>query len=388
MEYDDPITHSLQIFILPSLFGYICSVPQSLLFIPDISGFTNFVQTTEAEHSQHVIAELLEVLISANTQDLQLAEVEGDALFFYKEEAIPSKEKILAQIETMYTAFYSYLKLIETNRICPCNACASAPKLQLKIIVHLGELQFITVQGNRKPFGGAVIQAHRMLKNAVKSENYTLMSDALANHIGLTLPCNSQLFEFKRGLDRYDGIDVPYIYSEIDSAKLKLSKFTMPLVFNPTMPPDYTTTVHFKVSAYEIYELLTNYRHRHLWVKGVDEFIFNENEVTRIGTEHVCSINGSHFNFTTVVKEVPMHQLVYGELTFSPPPVEKLYQFYILEPIGEQECMLTAEMYWETETVWQKFLMFVVGKKQLIKGFSESIGNLHEYMHQNLYSME
>jgi hypothetical protein len=57
---------------------------KSLLFLPDISGFTEFVQTTEVAHSQHVISELLEVLIDANTQELQLAEVEGDALFFIK----------------------------------------------------------------------------------------------------------------------------------------------------------------------------------------------------------------------------------------------------------------------------------------------------------------
>jgi len=56
-------------------------MPRSLLFIPDISGFTKFVQTTEVEHSQHVISELLEVLISANTQELKLAEIEGDAFF-------------------------------------------------------------------------------------------------------------------------------------------------------------------------------------------------------------------------------------------------------------------------------------------------------------------
>ena len=55
---------------------------KSLLFIPDISGYTEFVQNTEVEHSQHVIAELLEILIDANTQQLQLAEVEGDALLF------------------------------------------------------------------------------------------------------------------------------------------------------------------------------------------------------------------------------------------------------------------------------------------------------------------
>ncbi|MGB5482276.1 MAG: DUF2652 domain-containing protein, partial [Eudoraea sp.] len=99
---------------------------KSLLFIPDISGFTKFVQTTEAAHSQHVIAELLEVLIEANTEELQLAEVEGDALFFYREGELLSQEKLLAQIETMFTAFTGHLKLLEKNRICPCNACATA----------------------------------------------------------------------------------------------------------------------------------------------------------------------------------------------------------------------------------------------------------------------
>ena len=105
---------------------------KSLLFLPDISGFTKFVQTTEVEHSQHVISELLEVLIGANTEDLQLAEIEGDALFFFKEEEIPSLEKLLAQIETMFSAFYSHLKLLEKNRVCPCNACSNAPRLNPK----------------------------------------------------------------------------------------------------------------------------------------------------------------------------------------------------------------------------------------------------------------
>ena len=91
---------------------------QSLLFIPDISGFTEFVQSTEAAHSQHVIAELLEVLIQANQLELQLAEIEGDALFFYKENELPSQERLLAQIEHIFTAFYSHLKLLEKNRVC------------------------------------------------------------------------------------------------------------------------------------------------------------------------------------------------------------------------------------------------------------------------------
>ncbi|MEO0877629.1 MAG: DUF2652 domain-containing protein, partial [Bacteroidota bacterium] len=103
---------------------------KSLLFLPDISGFTEFVQNTEVEHSQHVIAELLEILIDANTIGLELAEIEGDALFFYKEEQVPTLEEFLEQVELMYTAFYSHLKLLEKHRICPCNACAKAPELE------------------------------------------------------------------------------------------------------------------------------------------------------------------------------------------------------------------------------------------------------------------
>ena len=109
---------------------------KSLLFLPDISGFTEFVQTTEKEHSQHVISELLEVLIEANSMELQLAEIEGDALFFYKEDEVPSLEKLLAQVETMFTAFYSHLKLLDKNRVCPCKACSSAVNLSKKLLLE------------------------------------------------------------------------------------------------------------------------------------------------------------------------------------------------------------------------------------------------------------
>jgi len=56
---------------------------KSLLFLPDISGFTEFVNTTEIGHSQQVIAELLEVLINANTLELKLRVM---LYFFIKKE--------------------------------------------------------------------------------------------------------------------------------------------------------------------------------------------------------------------------------------------------------------------------------------------------------------
>jgi hypothetical protein len=49
---------------------------KGLLFIPDISGFTQFVNQTDIEHSRLIIQELLEILINANQIGLEVSEVE------------------------------------------------------------------------------------------------------------------------------------------------------------------------------------------------------------------------------------------------------------------------------------------------------------------------
>ncbi|WP_378178102.1 DUF2652 domain-containing protein [Aquimarina sp. SS2-1] len=352
----------------------------SLLFIPDISGYTQFVQTTEIEHSQHVIAELLEVLIKANTQKLRLAEVEGDALFFYKEEEVPSQEKLLAQIETMFTAFYSHLKLLEKNRICPCNACATAANLQLKIIAHCGELQFITVQEKRKPFGQIVIESHRLLKNSVSSNNYALLSESLSQGIGIPSDYKSTLFDFSVNEDVYDGKKIKYLFSEVDKTKLKLTSYETPYEIEFNCSPGIVIEKNYDVSAQELLEYITNYSYRHYWVKGVDKFEYDPNEVTRLGTEHVCVIDGKRLNFITVTKAVKSNQLVYGELTTDVPVVDSLHQFYIFDIISEHSCRLIIEMYPQAKSILKKILLSLFIKRALRKSVNESLESLSAFI--------
>jgi len=348
---------------------------KSLLFIPDISGFTEFIQTTEVEHSQHVISELLEVLIEANTEELQLAEVEGDALFFFKEE-IPSLEKLLAQVETMFTAFYSHLKLLEENRICPCHACATAPNLQLKIIITGGELQFITVQNNRKPFGSMVIEAHRLLKNSVDSNNYVLMSKEITKFLGLPDNYQSRLYDFKKGKDEYDGKQLNYIYSIIEKKELKLKPFSQAKKIKLDQPPSLYFTKEFPISATDLLTTITSFAIRGEWVEGVDRFEYNEQEVNRLGTEHVCVINNKHFDFITVTKEGKPGQIVYGELTTTPAPVDELYQFFIISPISNNSCKLEIEIYWKAKSIVKKIMIQMVAKRSLYKSTETAINNL------------
>jgi hypothetical protein len=355
---------------------------KALLFIPDISGFTRFVQNTEAEHSQHVIAELLEVLISANTQELQLAEVEGDALFFYKL-SIPSLEKLLAQIETMFTAFYGHLRLLETNRICPCKACATAPKLELKIVAHCGDFKFITVQGNKKPFGPTVIEAHRLLKNSINSDNYTLITGDLASAIELSANYKSKLYEFREAKDTFDAKELAYLFSEIKTENLHLLPFYEPRVMEFNSGPNYTYEQTFPVSAKSLLEIITNYKYRHHWVDGVDEFLYDEDEVTRLGTEHTCVINGRQLNFETVTKKGKPNDIVYGEVTQSIPMVEALYQFYVITPRDSNSCSLRAELYWSSKSSLKRLLISLLFKRTFIKNTHKAMENLLNYVSKN-----
>ena len=78
---------------------------KGLLFIPDISGFTRFVNEVEIEHSRFIIQELLEILINANEIGLEISEIEGDAILFYKFGEPHELESLYKQVEKMFWHF-------------------------------------------------------------------------------------------------------------------------------------------------------------------------------------------------------------------------------------------------------------------------------------------
>ena len=57
---------------------------RAMILIPDISGFTGFTGATEIDHAAHTITELPELIVASNDTDFTLAEIEGDAVLFYR----------------------------------------------------------------------------------------------------------------------------------------------------------------------------------------------------------------------------------------------------------------------------------------------------------------
>src|SRR5688500_18619745 len=152
---------------------------KGLLFIPDISGFTRFVNDSEISHSRLIIQELLDTLINANQMGLEVSEIEGDAILFYKFGDSPDLAQVYQQVEKMFCEFHQHLIAYEHRRFCQCEACKSAIDLSLKVITHYGEFTGYNVKNFSKLIGKDIIVAHQLLKNDIEQHEYWLVTKNL-----------------------------------------------------------------------------------------------------------------------------------------------------------------------------------------------------------------
>ncbi|MEH6536867.1 MAG: DUF2652 domain-containing protein [Psychroserpens sp.] len=336
----------------------------AILFMPDISGFTEFVHNTDIYHSRHIISELLELLLDSNMMNLELAEIEGDALFLYKLGNDLDITSIKAQIERMYIAFHTHLKRYELQRICNCGACSSAYNLSLKFVVHYGEIEFIQVKDSKKPYGSNVIIVHRLLKNEVPLKEYVILTESL-------IPESSE--NTTTLTTTYDFGDITFSYESLIHLKEKLPEI------NP-IPDDipkhklFDSTETIQVPILELYEVISNFDYRLLWVKGVDKLEYDKNKVNRSGLKHQCLINKKEVEQTTVKKEVAKNQMVYGESTANIPFTKRVNCYYVLEEIDNGFTKMNIEVFAD----FQPFGILIrpLMKKNFQKIISENIKEL------------
>lgn len=148
----------------------------AVIFIPDISGFSKFVNDIEILHGQEITAELLEEIISSDDLELEISEIEGDAILYYKIGDPISIEEIYLQSVKTLQKFHQKKAEVQEKRICQCNACSSVNRLSLKFILHFGDIHLINVRQFKKLYGKEVILAHRLLKNNLSELEYILFT--------------------------------------------------------------------------------------------------------------------------------------------------------------------------------------------------------------------
>ncbi len=152
----------------------------TLICIPDISGFTEFMSNSEIELSTRVIPSLLNNIIYSNEIGLKVSEIEGDAVLFYKSGSLPDIKTLINQCRYFYTEFYKRLEQLRKQYSHLENSEIIPNTLGLKIVLHYGhEVSVIPIGKSIKLIGEDVIIAHRLLKNEIESDEYLLLSSDL-----------------------------------------------------------------------------------------------------------------------------------------------------------------------------------------------------------------
>lgn len=282
-------------------------IQKALYFMPDISGFTKFVNNTEVEHSIHIISELLEILLDNNPLKLQLVEIEGDALFMYLT-TIPTYEALMKQVSIMHEAFHNHTQNYDNMRICNCGSCRTTTNLELKFLVHYGDLNFIKVKHITKPYGRDVIKIHRLLKNKIPFSEYVLFTSSVY-----------ELFKHKinkewgKNSEDYDLIRLDYFYKNLESIKDNIQP-TNPSLKEQMDEPVITINKILNTPISRIYSYVSELKYRHLWDKEVKRIEYDSSKVNRVGTEHNCVLNLGSLKFKTITEPSSDH-LTYGEKT-------------------------------------------------------------------------
>ncbi|HEX7847769.1 MAG TPA: DUF2652 domain-containing protein [Chitinophagaceae bacterium] len=342
---------------------------RGLLFIPDISGFTRFVNETDIEHSRLIIQELLEVLINANDSGLQVSEVEGDAILFYKFGDNPGIEAIYKQVEKMFCDFHKRLILYDRRRFCQCTACSSSIGLTLKVITHYGEFTGYTVSNFNKLIGKDVILAHQLLKNDIAQHEYWLVTD---NLLQADKPADlTNWMKWDRSIKQTENGDVTFHYTHLGQLKdniepdpplqLELSEKIKVLSFTREYDTDIITLFHAS----------GDFSYRSRWQEGVKAIEEVSHLLPRLGMKHrKLQENGETIIFASSYSFSP------DRIEFSETDERKMNSTgFTLEKISDYKTRLTVDHYIKRGFM-EPFLFNLLRKRRMSFLLQRSLENL------------
>lgn len=194
--------------------------------IPDITGFTKFMMSANHDFAHEVIPNILQIILKTNILELSVAEIEGDAIFFYKTGRLPSVQKVARQCKVIYDAFNAFIASYKEVDIQNYEKYLANNQLGIKIIIHHGKISISHIEGHIKLIGEDVILVHKLLKNSIQQHNYILLSQQYLDKLKDKKVAKNWFNwdKLQKGKDYYEHFGaVPYHYIAFTDVK-KLNK--------------------------------------------------------------------------------------------------------------------------------------------------------------------
>ncbi len=332
---------------------------KGLLFIPDISGFTQFVNQTDIEHSRLIIQELLELLINANEIGLEVSEVEGDAILFYKFGDSPQVDELYKQVEKMFVEFHRHLGVYDLTRFCQCNACRSAISLSLKVITHYGEFTGYNVKNFSKLIGKDVIVAHQLLKNDIAQHEYWLVTKSL---LPGDRPADlKQWMQWKSSAKQTDNGEIAFHYTQLSPLKNEIPTESLPQLGLIDKTKVFSISKEYNAEIIPLFHASGAFNYRSQWQEGVKTVEEASHFLPRVGMRN------------RLIRENGEVVLYASSYSFTPERIEfsetdenkKNSTYFILEKINDNRTKLTVDLYMQKSPFRQ--LLFELFKKKKVE---------------------
>ena len=346
---------------------------RAFLFIPDITGFTTFVGATEIEHSRHIITELLELIINSDQLGLVVSEIEGDAVFSYRKDPIPSIHAIIEQCKTTFIQFHNHLRRYESERICRCGACETAVNLSLKFVAHQGPVESIRIGDREKLHGMDVILAHRLLKNSIQQGDYILFTNKFEMSGLSSQSPDLDWCHVETGTDSYDVIG-RVGYSFISLAPLHQEVADPDPVTVPGLGPgkfSLSESIHAPVDR--IYENFTDFNKRVQWNEEIREIILRNEKINKAGAMHTCLVGSQSLDIESLGRLESGDRIIYGERLAHFRGLQDILTIYTFDR-RKDETVITVDLDFSSRSLLSKIFRPVIKAmflKQTRKGLQK-----------------
>ena len=310
------------------------------LAIADITGYTRFLAGSELDHAQDILADLMNTVVTSLRPMLRLAKLEGDAVFVYTMTDAVDGPALQDTIERSYFAFQRRLRDIRQASSCECNACILVPDLDLKVVLHHGQVVLQRMGTSDELVGSDVIVVHRLLKNEVTPATgiraYAFYTDACLAAMVLGDPAAAGMVRHHEAFD--DIGEVSGWVIDLQAAWATEQKRTRLVVEPRDALRAYEAT--FDAPPAVVWEYLTSPRLRPMWQSGVVAVIREAGPAGRrgIGTVNHC-MHGKDAIIEEVLDWEPNDHVTYRSL-LPVPDAPKLLNTFQLTDLGDGRTRL------------------------------------------------
>ena len=271
------------------------------LLLADITGYTSYLQGTELEHAQDVLADLLETIIAGIEPPFEVSKLEGDAVFAHMPAAQVDAPMLFDTIESTYFAFRRRLRDVVHSTTCDCNACVLIPSLDLKFFVHSGSYVVRRIGRNEELTGADVVLVHRLLKGSardvVANDAYLVLTESVLEAID----GDADALGLVGHVENFDVGEVKTFIENLQDRWVAEEHRSHAIVSSETAVGSFEWTL--PRTPQELWPWYTDPRRRLEWQKdldSVDEFVDGRRGV---GTVNHCAHGGS----VTVQQVVDWH---------------------------------------------------------------------------------